>query len=43
MTRLTKFAAAFAVIVLGGYVAYSAIYPTLHLRYRLTVDVDVDG
>jgi hypothetical protein len=43
MKPLTKFAVVCAVIVLGGYAVCSAIYPTLYLRYRLTVDVDVDG
>ncbi len=38
-----KFLVVCAVIVGGLYAAYLVILPTAYLRYRLTVDVDVDG
>ena len=31
----------FGGICFGGYVAWSVIYPTIHIRYRLTVEVKV--
>lgn len=43
MTRSAKILAACAAILVGLYVAYQAMFPTLYLRYRLTLDVDVDG
>ncbi|MDR3570975.1 MAG: hypothetical protein P4L81_02120 [Candidatus Pacebacteria bacterium] len=43
MRRSVKILAIVAALVLAGYVAYSLIYPTISLRYRLTLDVDVDG
>jgi hypothetical protein len=32
-----------ALVILGGYVAWSILYPTIDIRYRLTLDVDIDG
>jgi hypothetical protein len=43
MRRGVKILAIVAALVLAGYVVYSLIYPTISLRYRLTLDVDVDG
>ena len=35
--------AAAVLAALGGFVAYSSIFPSASLRYRLTLDVKVDG
>jgi hypothetical protein len=43
MKRPTKSVFVFALIIAGGYLAYLAIFPTYYLRYRLTLDVSVDG
>jgi hypothetical protein len=43
MKRPPKFLAVCATIALAFYVAYTVIFPTVYLRYRLTLDVDVDG
>jgi hypothetical protein len=43
MRGFLKFLAVCAVIVVGVYVGYLLIFPSVTLRYRLTVDVDVDG
>jgi hypothetical protein len=43
MKRGTKFLVVCAAIVGGLYLAYLMIFPTAYLRYRLTLDVDVDG
>jgi hypothetical protein len=43
MKRFAKFLAVCALIVGGVYLAYLLVFPTAYLRYRLTVDVDVDG
>jgi hypothetical protein len=43
MKRFAKFLAVCALIVGGVYLAYLVILPTATLRYRPTVDVDVDG
>jgi hypothetical protein len=32
-----------ALVILGGYVAWSILFPTIDIRYRLTLDVDIDG
>jgi hypothetical protein len=32
-----------SLILVSGYVAYRSIFPTASIRYRLTLDVDVDG
>ncbi len=38
-----KFLLVCALIAIGGYAIYALIFPTERLRYRLTLDVDVDG
>lgn len=43
MKRPPKFLVVCAVIVGGLYLSYLVIFPTAYLRYRLTLDVDVDG
>ena len=43
MTRGAKFLLVCAAIASGLYAAYLVIFPTVYLRYRLTLDVDVDG
>ncbi len=43
MKRPPKFLAVCATIVIAPYVAYTVILPTVYLRYRLTLEVDVDG
>jgi hypothetical protein len=43
MTRFRKFLVVCAAIFAALYVAYVVIFPTVYLRYRLTLDVDVDG
>lgn len=43
MNSFTKFVAVSAAIAAVVYIAYSSIFPTAYLRYRLTVNVDVDG
>lgn len=43
MTRGVKFLLVCAAIAGGLYAAYLVILPTVYLRYRLTLDVDVDG
>jgi hypothetical protein len=43
MKRPPKFLAVCVTIAVGLYVAYTVILPTVYLRYRLTLDVDVDG
>jgi hypothetical protein len=43
MRRGAKILAIVAALVLVSCAAYSLIYPTISLRYRLTLDVDVDG
>jgi hypothetical protein len=43
MKRPPKFLVVCAAIVVGLYVAYLVFFPTVYLRYRLTLDVDVDG
>ena len=43
LRRLLKFAAVLALFVGGGYAACAFIAPTYYIRYRLTLDVDVDG
>jgi hypothetical protein len=43
MKRPSKFLVVCAAIVVGLYAAYHVILPTAYLRYRLTLDVDVDG
>jgi hypothetical protein len=43
MSGFTKFLVICALIVLGVYVNYLLFFPTLYVRYRLTLDVDVDG
>jgi hypothetical protein len=39
MRRAVKILAIIAALVLAGFVAYSLIYPTISVRYRLTLDV----
>jgi len=39
----TKFIVVCAAIAASLYVAYLVILPTVYVRYRLTLDVDVDG
>jgi len=43
MTPFRKFVVVCAAIFAALYVAYLVIFPTVYLRYRLTLDVDVDG
>jgi hypothetical protein len=43
MRRFAKFLAVVAAIVVVLYTAYVLILPIAYLRYRLTLDVDVDG
>ncbi|WP_158816033.1 hypothetical protein [Methylocapsa sp. S129] len=43
MKRFAKFLAICAIIIVGGYAACSALYPTFYLHYRLSLDLDVDG
>lgn len=43
MNRFFKFLAALVLIALGGYVAFSSIFPTHDVRYRLSLVLDVDG
>jgi hypothetical protein len=43
MKRPPKFLVVCAAIVVGLYVAYLVFFPTVYLRYRLTLGVDVDG
>lgn len=51
MKRLPKFLASCAFVfvgiilclVVGGYIAWQIFYPTIDIRYRLTLDVDVNG
>ena len=43
MKRGAKFLVVCAAIAVGLYVAYLVFFPTVYLRYRLTLDVDVDG
>jgi hypothetical protein len=43
MKRPPKFLVVCAAIAVGLYAAYLVIFPTVYLRYRLTLDVDVDG
>ena len=43
MKRPSKFFVVCAAIVAGLYVACLVFFPTVYLRYRLTLDVDVDG
>lgn len=43
MKGFLKFLAICAAIAMGFYVAYLMIFPSVALRYRLTVSVDVDG
>jgi hypothetical protein len=43
MKGFLKFAVICVAISLGCYAAYSLVFPTAYLRYRLTLDVDVDG
>lgn len=40
---MKKFLVVCAAIAGGLHLAYFAIFPTAYLRYRLTLDVDVDG
>jgi hypothetical protein len=43
MKRGAKLLVICAAIAMGFYGAYLVAFPTLYLRYRLTMDVDVDG
>jgi hypothetical protein len=43
MKRPPRFLVVCATIAVGLYAAYLVILPTAYLRYRLTLDVDVDG
>ena len=43
MKRAAKLLVVCAAIVGGLYVAYVVAFPTAYLRYRLTLNVDVDG
>jgi hypothetical protein len=43
MKIFAKFLALFALIIGGGYVAHALLLPTYYIRYRLTLDVNVDG
>jgi hypothetical protein len=43
MWPMKKFLVVCAAICAALYVAYLAVFPTDYLRYRLTLDVDVDG
>jgi hypothetical protein len=43
MRTFAIFAAICALIIVGGYVAWSVMYPTIVIRYRLSLDVEVDG
>jgi hypothetical protein len=43
VTPVRKLLAVCVVIEAGLYIAYRLIFPTVYLRYRLTLDVDVDG
>ena len=43
MKRPPKFIAVCAAIAVSLYAAYLVILPTAYLRYRLTLDLDVDG
>ena len=43
MTPFRKFVVACAAIFAALYVTYLVLFPTVYLRYRLTLDVDVDG
>jgi hypothetical protein len=44
---MSSFAKKFLTICIGaavvGYLAYSVLLPTYHIRYRLSLDVEVDG
>lgn len=42
-SSVAKFVAICALVVFVGYAAYRLAFPTYHLRYRLTLAVDVDG
>jgi hypothetical protein len=43
MKRPPRFLVICAAIAGGLYLAYLVVLPTVYLRYRLTLDVDVDG
>ena len=42
MKRPPKLLVVCAAITVGLYAAYLALFPTVYLRYRLTLDVEVD-
>jgi hypothetical protein len=43
MKRARKILLVCAAVIIGVYVAYQLLFPTVYLRLRLTLDVDVDG
>jgi hypothetical protein len=43
MNGYAKFLLTCVAIIVGAYGVYHAIFPTYYVRYRLTLDVDVDG